>query len=245
MAYIFLGDYTSARKLNNKINDEGIKTYISTFINKDQAEKNIDQLYQNDYANRYLYFSIISYFENNNVDLDTKEEVTITYGKETKKLNLNPLGKEYLTIYQKDLNKLKIDSKYKDIYINYYYEGTSDEIDQDKKVENIKIGMNKQNLKLGDIVNLNIDISNIPNNKTIKLYLPNGLRVSSGFKSDFASIISNKSDQVTIHIGEKKSSTISIPIYLIAPGEYKIEPIMIKENDKYQISNSLIVKVEE
>ena len=97
--------------------------------------------------------------------------------------------------------------------------------------------------KLGDMTNLTIDVSNISNNQIIKLYLPNGLRLSNGFKSDFAYVVSNDSDKVAIYLGEKKGNTISLPLYLTSPGEYKLEPIIIKNGDKYQMSNSIKVKV--
>ena len=243
MAYVFLGDYSAARRIENNITDIGIKAYVTTFINKDHAAAHIDNLYKNDIANKYLYFSIISYFENNNVELNNTEEVVVSYGKETKKLNINPLGKESLVIYQKDLNELNINSRYKDIYVNYYYEGTPEEVAKDSKEENIKISLANETPKLGDMTNLTIDVSNISNNQIIKLYLPNGLRLSNGFKSDFAYVVSNDSDKVAIYLGEKKGNTISLPLYLTSPGEYKLEPIIIKNGDKYQMSNSIKVKV--
>lgn len=243
LAYIFLGDYNNARMIKD-LNDEGLNTYISTFIHKDVASANIDDLYLSDKANRYIYFSIISFFENNNIELNSKEEVTLTYGNKTKVLKISPLGKERLSIYQNDLKELKFKTKYKDIYLNYYYEGTIDEVDKDNKTENIIMSLSTNTPKLGDIANINVDISNIANNTTLVLYLPNGVRLSSGFKSDFAYVTSNTPDKINIRIGEKKSNSISIPVYFSSPGEYKIEPIILKAKDKYQISNSINLKIE-
>ena len=245
LAYVFLGDYNSARLILKVVTNSGLETYLTTFINKEQAATNIDHLYKNDASSRYLYFSILSYFENNNVELDSKEEVTITYGNIKKVIKISPLGKERLSIYKKDLKELKFKSKYKDIYVNYYYEGTIDEINKNNKVENIKMSLDKDNLKLGDIANINLDITNISSNSTLVLYLPNGVRLSSGFKSDFAYVTSNTPDKLNIYIGDKKENNLSIPIYFSSPGEYKIDPIIIKNNDKYQISNSLTIKINE
>ena len=86
LAYVFLGDYTSARKFYDRVEDPGLKTYLSTFIDKKNAKKLIDNLYKADKANRYLYFAIISYFENNNAGLSTKEEVTVSYGNKKTKI---------------------------------------------------------------------------------------------------------------------------------------------------------------
>ena len=107
------------------------------------------------------------------------------------------------------------------------------------------MSLDKDNLKLGDIANINLDITNISSNSTLVLYLPNGVRLSSGFKSDFAYVTSNTPDKLNIYIGDKKENNLSIPIYFSSPGEYKIDPIIIKNNDKYQISNSLTIKINE
>ena len=52
-------------------------------------------------------------------------------------------------------------------------------------------------------------------------------------------------EKVSIFIGEKKSNTISVPLYATSPGEYVIEPIVLKKGNKYLISNSSTIKIKE
>ena len=242
LAFLLIGDYDEVRKLSYT-SDTGLSTYLSTFINKDEAFKKIDKLYKSDYANRYLYFSIISYFENNNVDLDSKEDLIVKYGKKEEKITLSSLGKKYLTVYQKDLKDLKFNSKYDDILINYYYEGSIDEIDNPTK--NISTTIDNNKLKVGELTNYNIDISNIESGSIFKVYLPNGLRISSGFRSDCAYIDSSKVEYIIVYMGIKTDDSISIPLYASSPGEYVIEPIIINKEGHYQISNDIKVKITE
>lgn len=243
LAYVFLGDYTKARELVSNSNDE-LTTYLSTFINKEKASKNIDKLYKENPSSRYLYFSMISYFENNSVDLDSEEEVTVSYGKKKDSLKITPLGKKNLTVYQKDLKELKINSKYKDIYLNYYYEGTLDEVEKENKVENILISVPSNEIKLGDTVDLTIDVTNISDFSVIDIFLPNGLRLSNNVKVE-SSLVSSTTDRVKIILGEKKTNTITIPLYASSPGNYKIEPIILEKNDKYQYSNTIELTINE
>ncbi len=236
LSYIFLGDYNSAKKCYKKISNVGLKTYLSTFIEKEKAKEKIDKLYATDKADRYLYFSIISFFENNNVDLSSKENITVYHEDKKEEFELSSLGMKKITIYQKDLKDLKFKTKYKDIYVNYYYDGLLDDIDESHKKLNIKADL-PDKTKLGSTIKLKINIKEIDNYTTLNLYLPNGLTLGEGFSSNFASINSNTKEKLSIYIGEKNSNTISIPLYASSPGEYVLEPIVIKKGNKYQVSN--------
>lgn len=245
LSYLFLGDYKKVRKLNGLITDNGIKTYLSTFVDKTNASKNINSLYKEHRDDRYLYFAIISFFENNNVDLSSNAKVTVKTKKDTKELEISSLGKKHLTIYQKDLDELKLISKEKDILVNYYYEGNIDEIAKNNKIENIKISLDNNKPKVGDVIKLDIDAANIKEGSYIPLYLPNGLRLSNMITNNFASISSNKVDYVSIYLGQKTNNHIELSLYAASPGSYKIEPIVINDNGKYQLSNKLNITISE
>lgn len=243
LSYVFLGDYNSARKQYDKMKDSGKRAYLSTFIDKKEAEKLIDQVYAKEHANRYVYLAMISYFENNNAGLASKEKVTVSYGKKKEEVTLSSLGKKYLTISQKDLKALKFTSKYKDIYISYYYDGLLEEIDDSKKVQNITCKILNNKIALGTNAILQVDIKNVAPNTNLDLYLPNGFTLGDTFKSNFAYIVASTKEHVTINVGDKKSTMLYIPLYASSPGNYTIEPIVLKNDDKYQISNSVTVNI--
>jgi hypothetical protein len=243
LAYIFLGDYSKAKTFYNDITDVGAKTYLSTFLDKKNASKYINDLYKKDYANRYLYLAIVSYFENNNAGLSTKEEINITYGNKQEKLKISTLGKKYLTIYQDDLKDLKFSSKYNDLYVNYYYDGLLDEIPADKKEQSIRCTLTNNKPKLGTITYLKVDVSKVEEYSKLDLYLPNGLTEGGNINSKSAYISSTSKEKLSIYLGDKHENVISIPLYASSPGLYTIEPIVIKKDDKYQISNAVRIKI--
>ena len=243
LAYIFLGDYSKAKSFYNDITDVGARTYLSTFVDKKNASKYINDLYKKDHANRYLYLAIVSYFENNNAGLSTKEELNISYGNKQEKLKISTLGKKYLTIYQDDLKDLKFSSKYNDLYVNYYYDGLLDEIPADKKEQSIKCKLTNNKPKLGTITYLKVDVSKVAEYSKLDLYLPNGLTEGGNIKSKSAYISSTSKEKLSVYLGDKKENIISIPLYASSPGLYTIEPIVIKKDDKYQISNALRIKI--
>ena len=246
LAYVFLGDYKRARKFYRYTEDQGLKTYLSTFVDKKNAKKLIDKLYNTDKANRYLYFAIISYFENNNAGLSTEEEVTVSYGGKEEKVIIPSLGKRNLLVDQDNLKDLNLKSKYKDIYVDYYYDGLLNEIEKENKIKNIKCNLKTNNIKLGTSTTLTIDITNVPDRTTLYLYLPNGLTLGGGTNNnEGVSIYSNTKEKVGIHIYDKKSNTIFVPLYASSPGEYVIEPIVVKSGEKYQLSNSVKLKISE
>ena len=245
LAYLFLGDYKKVREYLPLVSDEGVKTYLSTFVDKENAADNIKSLIASDISNRYLYFSIISYFENNNVELNTKEKVTVSYGKRSEVVELSSLGKKVLTIYQNDLKDLNINSKYKDISYNYYYEGSLDEIDASLRSQLISTSISNAYPSLGDTIFLNVDLSAVEKDTTLKIYLPNGLRLSNGFSSKVAYIQSNKIDYLSGRVFDKSENMLQIPLYAASPGSYTIEPIVIKNGDHYILSNTLDVNIQE
>ena len=239
LAYLFLGDYRVIKNYN--FSDPGLAAFAATFLHKDKAADRINYLHETDVANRYLYFAIVSYFENNKVDLESTEDVVVTYGKKKEKLTITSLGKKKLSIYQDDLSSLKIDSKAKDIYVDYYYEGNISEIDDNNKIEDITMSLSSDNVTLGDTVTLKVDFHN--HNNRYWLYLPNGLRLSNEKKNN-TFVFSNRIDHIMI--GKPHDvSEIEIPLYASSPGTYVIEPIIAKKDDHYLMSNSLTITINE
>lgn len=238
LAYLFLGDYQKVKKYH--FVNGGLSTYAATFFNKKEAAEEIKFLSENDISNRYLYFSIISYFKNNKVDLDSVSKVTVSYGKKKETIAISSLGKKKLKIYQDDLDTLKFKSTADDIYVDYFYEGSIDEIDQNKKVEDLALSLSSDSVSLGDTVILTVQFHN--HDKPFWLYLPNGLRLSN--EKTGVPVILNRIDHVKVSKPYNKDE-VQIPLYASSPGQYVIEPIVALEDDHYLMSNSLSITVTE
>ena len=64
----------------------------------------------------------------------------------------------------------------------------------------------------------------------------------TGKEKGTTTIYAKTKEKVSIHIN-KNSSVISVPLYASSPGKYVIEPIVVKNGDSYQLSNSVKVKI--
>ena len=55
----------------------------------------------------------------------------------------------------------------------------------------------------------------------------------------------DKVDYVSIYLGQKTNNHIELSLYAASPGSYEIEPIVINDNGKYQLSNKLNITISE
>ena len=78
----------------------------------------------------------------------------------------------------------------------------------------------------------------------MKVFLPNGLRLSGSLSGD-AYLSSNAIDYIIIGIKcDKKSKKVEIPLYVSSIGDYVINPVVIKVDDKYHLSNEISLSIE-
>ena len=249
LAYLFIGDYNSAKKIydsNPSIEEDrkGLRALCATFIDKEIAESLIDQLYEANPADRYVYFAMMSYFMNNERELSQESTITVTYGDKKETIKLKGLEMKKITISNKDLETLSISSDDERDMINYYYEGGISEISEENIKRNIKLTLSSNNLTAGSTVDLRIDLSQIKNTAgNIKLYLPNSMRFFGTVGGKGAYLSSNKGEYLVIYLSEQHSDVITVPVYLTYPGNYKIEELILKVKDNYYISNSVDVNI--
>ncbi len=255
LALCFLGDYTKAKDIYDKIKDDydALKTHanwesvlpiISTFVDKENAKEIIDSSYQINISDKYVYFAMMSYLENNSIDISSAEELTISYGNKKEKVVLNGLTISKITLMDDDLKNIKFSSKYNDILVDYYYEGELKESDNVK--QDIKISLSNNNPKLFSTCNLVVDLSRIDSSGILKVYLPNALKLSgTNTNQNGIYLSSNQIDYLTYYISKKHDSKLVIPLYLSNPGNYHIEEMIIKIGDTYHISNSLDININE
>ncbi len=248
IAFAFAGDYSSAKAMYNIVkNDGGIDgelAILATFVDKENSAKRIDSLYSKETSNRYVYFAIMSYLLNNEAELSKESTITVSYSGKEETIKLKGLMLKKLTINNKDLATLTIKSNDENDMVNYYYEGGIDQIESNNIKKNIKISLDKNNLYVGQTVNLKVDLSNIKNiTGNMKVYLPNCLRFSGDVSGTGAYLNANRGEYIIVHINKKHASTITIPLYITYPGNYKMEEVILKVDDNYYISNSIDVNV--
>lgn len=249
LAYALIGDYNSAALLykNLKITEEsqGIVTILVTMIDKEKASSMIDELYNKNIADEYVYFAILSYFLNNEYDLSRESTIKVSYGDTNKEVKLKGLTMKKLVINNKDLETLNISSNDKDDMINYYYEGGISEIDENNIKKDITISLSNKNISVGQSVDLVLDLSKLGKiSGNLKIYLPNSMRLSGNMSSTKGVYLNaNRGEYLIIYVSEDHSSTARIPLYVTYPGNYKIEEVILKIDDQYHISNSLDVNI--
>ena len=101
-------------------------------------------------------------------------------------------------------------------------------------------------MKVGNTVNLNINMSDLSiNDGNVIIALPNSLRLSSTFANEEGLYLSkNSTGSVNLSFNEHyKKDVISIPLYVVLDGNFEIEPIIIKYDNQYHISNNLVVDI--
>ncbi len=248
LAYAFIGDYDSAKEIYNTLirddSDKGLMTILSTFIDKENAEKYIDELYKNDVADRYVYFAMLSYFANNEAKLSKESTIKVTYGDQEEVIKIKGLMMKKLVINNKDLETLSITSDDDTDMINYYYEGGIKEVNVDNIHEVITMSLDNNNIGVGQLVNLKLDISNLGDNYgSMKVYLPSSLRLSGYIDGRGVGIAANRGEYLVIYISKEHDNVVNIPLYVTYPGNYKIEEVILKNNNDYYISNSLDLNI--
>jgi len=246
LAYAFIGDYDSAKRvyknIENNDDTDGLIAIVSTFIDKNNSEKYIDELYKKNIANRYVYFAIVSYFMNNETDLSKESTITVKYGDNKEEIKISGLMMKKISINNKDLKTLNITSTDKTDMINYYYEGGIKEVAEENIKKNIQMSLDSTNLSVGKSVNLKLNISKISSGN-IKIYLPNSLKLSSNTSNKGAYISANRGEYIILSISKDHDGVVSIPLYVTYPGEYTLEEVIMKEDNNYYISNSLTFNV--
>lgn len=245
----FLGDYQSASDLYNQIEFEdgeyeeykALIAIVETFIKKENVTSIIDELIDNNPDNEYLRFAILSFFENNEIDISKEEEIKIISSNKNETVKINGTEVKKYTINNKELDTIKFETNSDNIIIRYYYQTMLDNIDSDNVIEDISIKINGD-LTKNSIVYLQINFNDIES-KELKIALPNSLRLAYTNTSKEYWIMNNAIDYILVH-KQKGYSRVEIPLMVAFEGNYKFENIMNNKNGIYHISNSLELDIE-
>ena len=241
----FLGDYQNAKELYNSIplteNEEkeykSIIALSDTFINKGEAVNKINELIEEKPDDEYLRFAILSFFENNSIEIDKKESVKIISDNINETITINGMEVKTYIINNNDLNTIKFETKSKDIVVSYYYQTLLDNIESEKISKDIKINLNGD-LKKGNTVILSIEFSNNIEGE-VRIALPNSLRlISDNYDYNKYYLMSNQIDYATFY-KNKNCTRMAIPLIVSTDGEYKFENVVCNYNGIYHISNTI------
>ena len=245
LALNFTGDYKNASDLYENIhltNEESeeyksLVALIDTFIRKEKAEAEIDELIQKSPSDEYLRFACISYLQNKSVEIGKTENVKIITKNTNKEISINGMQIKTYTIYEADIDNIKFETQSQDLMVSYYYQTLLENIDQDKISKDIKV-KTEGILKKGNTINLVIEFDESYNGE-VKISLPNSLRLvknynyNNGDKNYY--LQSNNIENISIY-KTKNCKKIELPLLVINEGNYKFESIVCKVDDIYHIS---------
>ncbi|MBQ2659867.1 Ig-like domain-containing protein [Candidatus Saccharibacteria bacterium] len=250
LAYAFIGDYNSASEIYANLGentDTGIRAILASFISKSDAAALIDGLIANDETSAYLRFAIISFFENNEADLETEEKIEVKTSSSREEIALSGLTIAKRVLYMADLSDLEFKTRSNDLFATYYYQGRISEL-SDNYSEDLSIRLEGDKIA-NETATLVIDVSTLSGetrNGELNIALPSSLKFSATFSAANGLYLSrNNNEYVKLNLSERyQPDEIRIPLYVATSGNYEIEPIVFVEHGIYHISNSVVVDLD-
>lgn len=253
LALEFLGDFQNAKELYDtvEITNEEAEEYksiiaiIETFISKKSANIRINELIENKPEDEYLRFAILSFFQNNSVDIEKESEVKIITENIEEIVELNGMQVKTLTINNEDLSSIKFETESKELMVSYYYQTLLDNIEAENISKDIKIST-KGEMKKGNTVTLVVEFTN-QFEGSVRIALPNSLRVSripSGYNyaEDKYYVQNNQIDYITL-FKKKECTRMEITLDITYEGSYKLENVVCNIDGIYHISNSIDLNI--
>lgn len=247
----FLGDFQNAKELYNTITltpeetleYKSIVAIIETFINKQSAVTKINELIQNEPANEYLRFAILSFFENNSANIEEQSEVKVTTANSSETVKLNGMQVKTLTINSSELSTIKFETNSQDLMVSYYYQTLLDNIESENIAKDIKISINGE-LKKENTVKLVVSLPNQFEGQ-VKIALPNSLRLAENYtyKAGQRYYLQNNHIDYVTYFKQKDCTKMEIPLMVTCEGNYKFENVVCNINGTYHISNSIDLNI--
>ena len=244
IAFAFVGDYDSAKYIYGHIQldvaREDLMAILSSFIDKSETVSQINSLIQNDPASDYLSFAILSFFENNEIDLTKQSTIEATVNSETTQIDVAPLEVTKEVYFSNDLASLKFSPKQGDVIANYYYQGGISELGDAYTAD---IVAQLEDINVGQTGTLLLDISALTNrNGTLNIALPASLKFSATFSGQDGLYLSlNNNEYIKLSLTDRYTDNIiRIPLYVAVPGNYELEPVIFTGEDGNHISESIV-----
>lgn len=250
LAFMMIGDYGSAKQIYNNLDTTAVRqdllAVLATAVDKSKATELINEIISTAPASDYLDFAIIGFFESNEVDLNAKSEVKITVNGETENITITPLDIEKRTYYSNDLASLKFSPSSQDLLATYYYQGKISELGSDFATD-ITASL-EGSRAVGETAHLVLNISNLVDearNGELNIALPSSLKFSATFSSKAGlHLIRNNNEYIKLSLSEiYLGDVIDIPLYVAAPGNYELEPIVFTHDGTYHLSNNIVFDI--
>ena len=256
----FLGDYQNAKELYSSIklaqneheDFEWLEAIIETFISKENSKQKINDVINKNPSNEYIRFAILSYFNNNNIEIEQRENIKIHSNTLNEEIEINGIEIKTLYIYDEDLSNINFETQSKDLAVSYYYQTSFKEIENTAFTEDIKI-TGKGKPIVGNTIKLSIDFESnqkalygVEYEGIIKIALPNSLRLALN-TNDYifdngCYIVENNIETISV-FKPYDCVKIELPLLVTNEGKYKIENIICKTDEDYHISNELEFEV--
>ena len=256
LALEFLGDYQSAKQVYSStvLTKEEAEEYksilaiIDTFISKERAIDEIDELIKSKPADEYLRFAILSFFQNNAEQIAKQSTVKITGNSLNETIQINGIEVKKYTIYNEELDKINFETNSQDLMVSYYYQTDLENIKNDKIVNDITITMQETEIKKNNTATLQINFNNNYEG-SVRIALPNSLRLSENYTGNETNnrayyLQSNQIDYITFY-KSKECTTMQIPLMVTYEGNYKFENVVCYVDGIYHISNSIELNITE
>lgn len=249
LAFAFAGDYDSAVNIYENTDFSEVRqdlvAILETFIDKNSAVEHINELIESMPSAEYLPFAIVSFFENNEVDFSKKSVVSVDVNSETDRIEFYPLEVVRKVYYSDNLAEIRIRPGSKDLMATYYYQGRLAEAG-DEYNEDIVASL-EGDLSVGQTMYLVLDISKIYNengnrNGEFNIALPSSLKFSGTFTGENGLyLIRNNNEYVKLSLSEYFTDNyVKIPLYVAAPGNYELEPVIYSNGEGFHFSNSIV-----
>lgn len=259
LSYAYLGDYANARENYVQTNDRylrSLQAMAATFIDRENAAELLDELISDIPADKYLRFAVMSYLKKNTELIEREETVTVTSGEVSQTVTVNGLEVKRLVFNKEQISDIKFTASSENIDVVYYYDTASDRLSEESTVKDLRVYLKsgstvyteENKLTVNDIVTLNISYSALGDKDLpcsyITVALPNNLRMIELKDNTYGHDIINKEDHIIIQMHDSPSLNVEIPLYVVCEGEYTFEPVAIKFNDKFHISEPFVYSAE-
>lgn len=247
----FTGDFQNAKELYSTIklnkNEEeeykSIVAIIETFINKKEAQKKINHIIENNPADEYIRFAILSFFQNSLAEMEQTSKVVIKTANTNETIELNGMQVKTITINSEELNTISFETESKELMVSYYYQTLLDNIEEENIVKDIKISIDGE-LKKGNTVKLLVEFSE-EYQGTVRIALPNSLRLAENYsyKGNQKYYMQNNQIDYAVFFKQEGSTKMEIPLIVTYEGNYIFENVVCNSNGTYHISNSIDLNI--
>lgn len=254
LSFEFLGDYQTAKDYYRTINlNEEERNYyksitatIETFIDKTNAVKKINEMVEENPADEYLRFAILSFFKNSSEELNKEEKVEIICGNKTETITLKGMQVKTYSINNEELKDINFKTTSDDLMVSYYYNSLLENLENENIVQDIQMDLYGE-LKKNNEVYLDINFNDFKEGD-IRIALPNSLRLALSQEESLYYINgyylkNNNIDYIVIHKNEN-CGYIELPLVVVYEGNYKFENVVMQEEGTYHISNSFDLDIE-